>query len=79
MYCNTLSNQLGHTEKVRVPCVFRKQSGVLSSYSFIAISHKKSFMKTVTAPHTKFVRDFFRCGQQVNLKHDALINKTLRK
>ena len=29
VYCNTLSNQLSHTERVRVPCVFRKQSGVL--------------------------------------------------
>ena len=32
MHCNSLSNQLGYTEKVRVPCVFLKQSGVLSSY-----------------------------------------------
>ena len=32
MHCNTLLNQLDHTERVRVPCVFRKQSGVLSSY-----------------------------------------------
>ena len=32
VYCNTLSNQLGHTERVWVPCVFRKQSGMLSTY-----------------------------------------------
>ena len=36
-YCNTLSNHLSHTERVRVPCVFRKQSGVLSSYNGFAI------------------------------------------
>ena len=33
MYHNTyydiLSNQLSRTERVRIPCVFRKQSGVL--------------------------------------------------
>ena len=61
MYRNTLSNQLGHTERVLVPCVFRKQSGVLYSYFFIPISHKKSFTKMVTAPHAKCIRDFFRC------------------
>ena len=60
MYCNTLSNQLGHTERVRVPCVFRKQSAVLSSYSFIPISHKKSFTIIVTETHTKFIKYFFR-------------------
>ena len=31
--------------------------------SFILISHKKSFTKIVTAPHTKFERDFFRCSE----------------
>ena len=102
MYCNTLSNQLSHTKRVRVPCVLCNQSGgaflvrhwscaysirnfVRISYahllfwdttlpyynrmilsknakSFIPISHKKLFTKIVTAPHTKFVRDFFRCG-----------------
>ena len=35
--CNTLSNQLSHTERVQVPCVFRKQSGMLSSYIGFAI------------------------------------------
>ena len=63
MYCNTMSNQLGHTKRVQVPCAFRKQSGVLYSYSFIPISHKKSFTKIVVAPYTKFVRDFSRCSQ----------------
>ena len=36
-----------------------------NSKYFIPISHKKSFTKIVTAPHTKFVRDFFRCGHQI--------------
>ena len=67
---NTLSNQLGHTERIRVPCVLRKQSGVISSYSFIPISHKKSFTKIVTILHTKCVRDFFRCRKN---KIEALI------
>ena len=102
VYSNTLSNQLiSHTKRVRVPCVFCKQSGaflvrhwscaystrnfVRISYthllfwdttlpyynrmilsqngkSFISISHKKSLTKIVTAPHTKFERNFFRCS-----------------
>ena len=71
MYYNTLSNQLGHTERVRVPCVFRKQSGVLSSYSIIQISNKKSFTKIVTAPHTKYVRYIFRCSYLQSLKFEG--------
>ena len=30
IHCNKLPNQLDHAEKEWVPCVFRKQSGVLS-------------------------------------------------
>ena len=47
---------------------------MLSSYSFIPISHKKSFTKIVTARDTKCIRDFFRCGQKRlrELKHDQL-------
>ena len=114
VYRNTLSNQLSHTERKRVPCVFRKQSGtflvrhwscaysicnfVRISYtglvfwdttlpyynrmilskngkSFIPISHKKSLMKIVTAPHTKFERDFFECS--VVYKPTCQISKTM--
>ena len=35
--CNMFSNQLSYNERVRMPCVFRKQSGVLSSYIGFAI------------------------------------------
>ena len=32
--------------------------------SFIPISHNESLMKILTAPHTKFERDFFWCMQK---------------
>ena len=40
--------------------------------------HKKSFTKIVTAPHTKCVRDFFRCRPQSLQKDDFQSKSSLR-
>ena len=57
MYCNTLSNQLSHTERVRIPSVFRKENGpflvrhwscAYSIRNFVRISYTHSLFWDTT-------------------------------